>query len=219
MSKKTIGIAICAYKGHIPHLKQLFNSIESQTRKPDQVVVSCSSCSPEDIPYSAEMYSFPFSIIAHSEKKNAAQNRNCAAFMLTTDIISFFDADDSMHPQRLEMIEQGFLTYDIKLFVHNTSDYAFQHGVKPHFFHNALVKCPWGSTKLVHSLDNVLIHNSASSVSRDVFQRITFHEGVDYQAREDTIFNTEVIVAYPYQTLYCHTILSNYRPSRTMDIF
>lgn len=53
---------------------------------------------------------------------NTATNRNIAAKMLDTDIISYIDADDQMHFQRLEIIEKAFVENDIDLFLHNYVD-------------------------------------------------------------------------------------------------
>lgn len=220
MSSKTIGIAICAYKGHIPHLKRLFNSIEAQTRKPDQVVVSCSSSLPEDIPYRPNMYSFPFTIITTEEKKMASQNRNIAASHITTDIITFFDADDEMHPQRLEIIEDCFTKHNVKILMHNyeleTSN-PFE-TINEFIFHiNYLDKDHiWGATILRHPYSHCPLTNGHVTVSRDAWQNIKFNELPEYHSKDDTIFCTDVIMAYPLQTAYCFSKLSKYYPSRSV---
>jgi glycosyltransferase involved in cell wall biosynthesis len=227
MSSKTIGLAICAYKGHIPHLKRLFASIEAQTRKPDMVVVSCSSTEPHEMPYLPESYSFPLSIYTHSEKKNCAQNRNDAASMLTTDIISFMDADDIMHPQRMEIILDSFIKYDICIFMHNyktchsTSEDQQTVSFSPlstyHFVLNKLYRCPWGSTQVRHEVSGKPsnIQNGHVSVLHSILKEISFRETEEYLARDDTIFATDVITKYPNQTSYCSEQLSAYFPSGT----
>jgi glycosyltransferase involved in cell wall biosynthesis len=218
MSLKTIGVAICAYKGHISHLERLLDSIENQTRKPDHVVVSCSSCTIDDIPYVTDHYTFSLSIYTHSEKRNAAQNRNFAASILKTDIITFFDADDSMHPQRLEIIYNCFSNHDVVIFLHGTvsqEDYLFTHYDSYEYILNKLARCNWGSTILTFYLPNASIANGHVTISREVFESIKFNETHEYLAREDTKFCTDVIVSYPNKTAYCNKILSRYYPSRT----
>jgi glycosyltransferase involved in cell wall biosynthesis len=218
MSSLTIGLVIPCYKGHIGYLKRLFDSIEAQTRKPDQVVVSCSSALPEDIPYRQEMYSFPFTIHTHAEKKNVAQNRNSGARLLTTDLITFFDADDEMHPQRLEYIVDAFTKNDIKIFLHNSTENVaapFTRYDSAEYHRNCLNRCQWGATVMTFWLPNRLIHNGQPTVRREIFAEIPFKEGVEYQTKDDTVFCTDVIVAYPQHTMYCHNVLSKYYPSRT----
>lgn len=217
---KTIGIAICAYKGHISQLKDVLDSIEKQTKKPDNVVISCSSCTDSDIPYTPDMYSFPFRIITHSEKKNSAQNRNCAGALVNTDIIAFFDADDIMHPQRIEIIYKCFVMNDIKIFLHNTTidtskAINFGNYTDYLFIINKLGRCSYGTTILNIYMPGALIANGHVTVAADVLKNIQFNDTVEYYTREDTKFSTDVIVAYPNQTAYCNLILSYYRPSGT----
>jgi glycosyltransferase involved in cell wall biosynthesis len=215
----SIGVAICCYKGHIPHLRKLLDSIQSQTRKPDHVVVSCSSSSADDIPYRGSDYSFPLTILTHQEYKNAAQNRNCAAAFLKTDIISFFDADDVMHPQRLQFIDQCFSNHNIMIFMHNCiTNYTdpFEYFPSYYCLFNALYRCPWGSTKLTIPIGEALPHNAHASVRREVLADIKFREDPILRAREDTIFCGDVISRYPHQTAYCHNRLSQYSPSGSM---
>ena len=112
-----IGVAIPCYKGHITRLFELLDSIEKQTRVPDKVVVSCSST--DDFTHCKE-YNFSLEIVITSEKKTAAQNRNIAISRLATmDYITFIDADDIMHPQRIEILLKVFHEYDCDIILHN----------------------------------------------------------------------------------------------------
>jgi len=216
---KTIGLAICAYKGHISHLERLFASIETQTRKPDMVVVSCSSTEPHEIPYSPESYSFPLSLYTHSEKRNCAQNRNDAASKLTTDIISFMDADDIMHPQRIEIILNSFTTYDSCIFLHNTQlDISSFSPISTYqIIMNRLYRCPYGSVQIHYAIPGAsdIITCGHVSVLRSVLHDISFRETADYHGRDDTLFVTDVIAKYPNKNMYCYEKLSAYYPSRT----
>ena len=220
----SIGIAICCYHGHLPQLKNLLDSIEQQTRKPDDVVISCSSTLLEDVPYKRDMYSFPFRMMIHPERKNAAQNRNYAASQLMTDIICFFDADDVMHPQRLDVIATCFeMDPAVVIFLHNTElrfsdDLAafmdFPRFSTAEIHRNQLGQCPWGSTILYPPLEGH-IANGHASVRRFVYQDMPYLEDEPSQGREDTKFTTQIILHYPLQTAYCMNILSRYSPSGT----
>jgi glycosyltransferase involved in cell wall biosynthesis len=214
----SIGVAICCYKGHIPHLGKLLDSIQGQSRLPEQVVISCSSSSEDDIPYRASDYGFPLTILTHSEYKNASQNRNCAAAALTTDIVSFFDADDTMHPQRLQFIDECFTNHDIKIFLHNgfvRLAEPFERYTSYYCLFNALYRCPWGSTKIRSDLNEIMIFNGHPTVRKEVLKDIRFQEGSEFHGKEDTVFCGEVITRYPYQTAYCHNKLLNYSLGRT----
>jgi len=210
----TVGVAICCYHGHISALSALFRSIDAQTRRPDQVVVSCSSTSPEDIPYDMGSYSFSLQIVTCREKKNAAQNRNTAASYLQTDIVTFFDADDLMHPQRIAAIHHGFSMHDAYFMVHSFQKFPFflPHPSYPYLV-NQLEVCPYGSI-LVKGHD-MPIANGHCSVMRWILREFAYPESAEYHGREDTVFSARIIQKYPDHTLYCSQALSCYLPSGT----
>lgn len=220
MSTLRIGIAIPCYKGHIEHLKHVLDSIEKQTRKPDQVSVSCSSSEPSDIPATYYQYSFPLTILTCSEKKNTAQNRNIALSKLNTDIVSFIDADDVMHPQRLEIVEQCFLRHDVQIFLHFYETNMMRDFIiydEFPFELNKLFVCPWRSVQHGYYPRACIIHNGQCSVRREVFDRIRFQEGIEFVGREDTWFVGDVLLTYPGKQAYCPLRLSRYLPSRTFE--
>jgi glycosyltransferase involved in cell wall biosynthesis len=206
-----IGVAIPCYKYHIPALKRCLDSIERQTYKPDEVIVSCSSSMPTDIP--TYNYSFPLRIITRPERRNAAENRNAAADALTTDIVSFFDCDDEMHPQRIEYIVQAFEKTDCGIVLHN-------------FFENDEVKQPflmneqliYVSQKLyptswcgmLENEPNARIHHSQVSVSKEIVKQVRFKEDVYHERREDSIFCVDVLRLPGIRSIYIRNALSNY---------
>ena len=104
--KLKIGVAIPTWKKDLIWLKRCLDSIEKQILKPNIVCISASSCLDEDIPnYN---YSFQLKIIVTAQKQNAALNRNIAAsYIEDVDIITFFDSDDEMIPERLLYIERS----------------------------------------------------------------------------------------------------------------
>lgn len=217
----SIGVAIPCYYGHINSLKLLLDSIEIQTRKPDLVVISCSSSNDKDIPYKQENYSFPFIIYTHIEKMNAAQNRNFAARHLDTDIISFIDADDQMHPQRIEIIEKAFKENDIVLFLHsftmhnNTEiDEIYDiDSIKFDINKLDINYSGWGLRHLEKS--NADIHNGHSSVRRYILENIQYGESSYYHTREDSGFTADVFRSFPNKNGYSILPLSKYFPSKT----
>jgi len=220
MSKKTIGVAIPCYKGHLGVLPHLLDSMEAQTRKPDRVVISCSSTEPSDMTLTLDSYSYPIEMILHSEKKNAAENRNCAADHLTTDILTFMDADDIMHPQRLEVIDTCFTKYpNVKILLHHyemdTNATLPRYENLDCFHFNRLFRCPHGSTQHADYAYQAIIHNGQPSVPREVFGLIRFDESPQAYMKEDTLFCTNVISTFPQHTAYCPYKLSTYVPSLT----
>ena len=114
-----LAICIPVYEQHVPHLERLLESLKQQTRIPERVVVSASSIKPggaaATILRRLEEREFPFSltILATEKAQTSGTNRNLAADAATSlspplDILSFFDADDEMHPRRCEAIVRAF---------------------------------------------------------------------------------------------------------------
>lgn len=115
-----IGVCIPCHFLYVKFLDRLFLSIDKQTYKPHIVCVSISGLPPIiDIP--KYQVSFNLNIINTTENKNSGENRNISAFNVknNVDIISFFDADDFMHPQRLESINNAFKNNGCDVFLHN----------------------------------------------------------------------------------------------------
>jgi glycosyltransferase involved in cell wall biosynthesis len=208
-----IGVAIPCYKYHILALIRCLDSIEAQTVKPDQVVVSCSSSKLDDLP--EFKYSFPLRVITTEEKKNAAQNRNIAASHLDTEIVSFFDADDEMHPQRLEAIRDAFLSYrpcDIVLHSfwegeENNRDYMRYTTFDKRY--DTLRRAPTGCA--IHAPDwSARLHHAQASVSKFICSRVQFKEDPGSERREDALFCGDVLAMPNVRSVYITNPLSKY---------
>jgi glycosyltransferase involved in cell wall biosynthesis len=208
-----IGVAIPCYKYHIPQLKRCLDSIAKQSVVPDDVVVSCSSTNPGDIPQYS--YPFPLRVISTPEKKNAAENRNIAASYLTTDIVSFFDADDEMHPQRLEAIRDAFQgTPGCDIVLHsfwkdtqNSKSWEIYKNfdIRP----NSLARASSGCAVYVPS-QHERIHHSQVSVSEHILNRMKFNEDSSVARREDSLFCGDILASPNCQNAYIAVPLSKY---------
>ena len=221
----TIGVAIPCYKPHIPQLLRLLQSLNAQTRLPDQVVVSCSSTdaaaaaaagvSPLRLP---EAVAYPLEVLVHADRKNAAENRNLAAARLRTDYISFLDADDVMHPRRLEAIGQHL---DCDIVMH-----AFHHIRRDG-------ECEWRDYDAFEVLPNVLsrrwggwvaapapheVHNAHCTVRRDVWDRVRFNEAPEFERREDSEFSGSIVASPGVTTKFIANPLSKYYESGSWDL-
>jgi hypothetical protein len=115
-------IAVCVpcYYGHVHYIDRLLASISDQTRIPDIVSISISGY-PKDIEPISYSGNLSVRFIHTPDDKNAAENRNIAARAVVNevDIINFFDADDYMHPRRIEIIETAFSDKITQVFFHN----------------------------------------------------------------------------------------------------
>lgn len=215
----TIGVAVPCYHGHVRILQNLLDSIEKQTRKPDMVVVSCSGVSDKDVPYRQENYSFPLKIVTTILKLSSAQNRNIAVDNLDTHIVSFIDADDQMHPQRIEILERAFQENDIVLLLHN-----FTKGFdNPDIIYD-INNIPIHFGKLGYYYDHYLkfggegdVTNGHTTVLKDILNKVKFRESPHFYGKEDSVFNTDVIKLFPTKVVHCPLNLSKVVPSNTLS--
>ena len=176
-----IGVAIPCYNQHFDKLSSLIDNIAASTLKPDHIAISCSSWS-HDRRTDTSYNGIPVSIQYSTKRLNQGTNRNIAAGMLTTDLISFIDADDLMHPSRLEYIAKAF---------QNGQYHAIYHSyAHPHITAYATPFEPVGEYALVSGriisnpntagilVENTSypIHHAHVTVRRDVFGRCKFNE-------------------------------------------
>lgn len=220
-----IGVVVPCFLDHIPHLFFLLDSIEMQTRKPDHVVVSCSSTlQPVCLP---KVFSFPLEIMVTEEGKNAAQNRNIAIERLledkNIDYITFMDADDVMHPQRIEMLIQVFENTNADIILHNfiqDSESSLSQMERINDVEmrvNQLMQCSSGCIRHVdfYKYYGQLIHHSQSTVKRWVLDCVKYPEEQEYFGKEDCVFCFRVFSLTNVQTAYIANPLSLYSPSGT----
>lgn len=215
----SIGVAIPCYYGHIKNLINLLDSIEEQTVKPNKVVISCSSTKDK---IETKLYSFSLEIIITDEKKNAAQNRNIAACKLTdVDYITFIDADDIMHPQRIEILLKVFKDTNCDIILHNffINETNFKHIEPVDIRINELTQCLTGCIRHVdfYKYQNTCqkIHHSQSSIKKYIFDIIKYPEEQEFYSKEDCVFCYRIFGIPNIKNVYIANELSIYKPSGT----
>jgi hypothetical protein len=212
-----IGVAVSCYVNHLPLLIELFDSIECQTRLPDKVVVSCSSTKKEEELKNIKKYSFDYEIIYTNEYKKAATNRNIAiSNLLDMEYITFIDADDIMHPQRIELLLRTFDETSGDIILHN---FSYENNLKPiknlKYSINELFVSNCGC---ITSQYNYRIHHSQCTVRRYILEFVLFNEDILYDKKEDCKFCYDVFKLINVVNVYIMNELSWYRPSGTGGI-
>jgi hypothetical protein len=217
-----IGVAIPCYNGHIMKLFDLFDSIQNQTIIPDQVIVSSSSTI--DLKIHKE-YNFQFKIVITKDKKNAAQNRNIAASYLSDmDYITFIDADDIMHPQRIEVLLRVIDNCNSDIILHNfyieselNNNLIFEKIENVNIRNHTLIPGWSGCITHISGYNDQIdrIHHSQVTVKKEIFDQVKFPEELEFHRKEDCIFCHRVFSLPNIKNAYIENKLSYYKPSKT----
>jgi glycosyltransferase involved in cell wall biosynthesis len=193
-----VGVAIPCYDQHVKFIPILLDNISKQTIKPTHVVISCSSYYKDycmNFIYEAMDITIKFT----SKQLNQAANRNIAASMLNTDIISFFDCDDMMHPRRIEAILQAFTLTTKDVFYHGysyeTSDHRLDTFPEIDQFiidKYKMLNDPKGVGVMVDN-PNYSQHHAHVSVRKNVLDTVKFREEHEFYRMEDSIFGNDLL--------------------------
>jgi glycosyltransferase involved in cell wall biosynthesis len=228
-----IGVAIPCYIGHIDPLFKLLDSIQIQTNIPNKVVVSCSSSKNSDFELECyfeklQQYTFSLEIITTEEKKSASENRNIAAAKLSDmDYITFIDADDIMHPQRIEILLKVFQEHDSDIILHNYYNSEILDNITKKLESdeidirlNSLKQCYSGCITHKYYYDtNDKIHHGHVSIKQAIFNQIQFPEEPEFYTKEDCVFCYRVFSLENIKDSYVANELSYYKPSNTQILY
>jgi glycosyltransferase involved in cell wall biosynthesis len=108
-----ISVALCTYNGE-PFLRQQLESIQQQTRLPDELVVCDDRSTDQTVAILREFgatVSFPVVIVQNPETLGSARNFEKAFRLCTGDLIALSDQDDIWYPNRLQRSEQEFVAH------------------------------------------------------------------------------------------------------------
>lgn len=109
-SPLTISIAMCTYNGE-RFLQEQLESLSSQTRLPDEVVI-CDDCSQDNtlalIKEFAAWAPFPVRISVNQKNVGIAKNFEKVVSLCRSDISAFCDQDDVWLPEKLAITERTF---------------------------------------------------------------------------------------------------------------
>ena len=208
----TIGIAIPTYDKHFYHLKNLLSIISQSSVIPNQVSVSISSYDGETV---FDEYPFELIVTTTKEIKNPSENRNIAASLLTTDIISFIDGDDIPHVKRNEFLLESF-NMGAQAVVHNyyqdfnNESEWFKTNLEPiNYLHEYVdtieEDCPFAKNS-THHQD---YHCAHISIKKGIFNRIKYDESPEIVYSEDSVY-TKQLVSNGVKISYLSNKLSHY---------
>lgn len=188
-----IGVAIPCYEKHFNLLPSLIENISKSTHRPDHIAISCSSWT-HNRRTNTTYDGIPVSIQYSKKVLNQATNRNIAGSMLNTLLISFIDADDLMHPSRLEYVVRAFKQGPYHAIYHDFTWEPISHYSNPFelmdefkLVSNPVVPNP-NEIGLKVQDSSYALHHAHVTVRRDVFNRFKFDESWGAYRKEDSMY-------------------------------
>lgn len=187
------GVAIPCYEGHFHLITSLIENISTSTIRPDHIAISCSSWK-HNLRTDTHYKGIPVSIQYSRDKLNQAMNRNIAGSMLKTEYISFIDADDLMHPSRIEYILKAFNSGPYQAIYHGYMREHISHYSDPFQLMDPfklateeLVIDP-NAYGIMVADSEYEIHHAHVTVKREVFNQFKFNESWDTFRLEDSLY-------------------------------
>ena len=193
-------IVPCIKEDLTANLPTLMRSINNQTVLPMEVVIvlsgiddsSCQSLT-QTMLASNKIYKMKIQCIL--ELQNQAKSRNQGILLSRGNWVSFIDADDEMHPSRLETIAKHILTEsELRLVLHGYSrDLAPAGSNKYEVLRGEAMFDQEVATRKKHSwLFDDAMHSQAS-VRRDVLLHVKFRTEPAFYRAEDSWFVRDVV--------------------------
>lgn len=193
---RSISVCIPCIPRDIPKLGKLLKSIDSQSHLPKEVVIALSSSSSKEckiLSKKLEPRAYKLLVVGTTDKNNASTNRNRGIEYCSGDIISFMDADDVMHKDRLKLICDQFIMYDCDAVIH-TYKTKYKYFKKPlsknyrTFFYKDINKLAMmskgkyalGSKYSKFKLKIRRICYGHISCSRKILENIKYDESINY---------------------------------------
>ncbi len=186
-----ISVCIPCIQKHIPFLSSCVASINKQSLLPFEIVISISNIvdykSMKNVENECEKIinstTIPIKIKYTYEKKYAGENRNICVDEAEGDIISFIDADDIMHRDRIKILTEIFDKY---------KDYI---GVLHYFVENKSLdnEEKFDETNIQKYSFSDLLHFGHSSFRKKIFEKYKY--GSDHRG-QDVKFIASILPEY-----------------------
>ena len=172
---------------------------------PSSIIVSLSGSSLEDASRTKKYLTalaspIPLKIVRASEIYVQGKSRNNALLASTAELITFLDADDDMHPDRIHVIEQTFAkNRNLKMVLHGYTQERTASWQSNSFsaHRDAVIKMDTlcqaeARTRHQPHLD-LHLHHAHVTVNHDILENFTFDESAEAFRLEDSLFVRKVL--------------------------
>jgi len=213
----SISFCITCWNKDLHYLNHLLDDVKKQSMQPDEIIVVGNNI--QEFPKLDEKIKSCFI----KDRKPVSWSRNKCAQLSTKDIVIFFDVDDILHSQKIEITKKAFEQTDADCFVHgfeenvNANSYEEQTYDNPEFNRIVELIAPHGYLKIPKG-NNKDIHHGHLAAKRSVILENPYNEflgfyelGFQYWGEDTEICKRLFNLNYQFYYTPCKLIL--YRPS------
>ena len=196
----TISICIPCFPRDAAKLEKLINSINKQSVLPNTIIIAHSEMSEIDARKLEDKYlSNPIKVVVISTPKQqwAAGNRNMATSINTNDYITFIDADDTMFPNRIQILLDIINKYNPFSIIHNfttDSNYKYNNKIKDIKLGKEVYDIS-KKDKTLH-LSSIQVHHGHITIHKDVIKNIKQNITKKYRRGQDSKFVRDILEYY-----------------------
>lgn len=191
-----ISVVIPVFPPHFCFLERCLQNVMQSTVLPNEIIIAASEVNEKK---EKELYDSLIKICKNvkliiygtTDIAYAGVNRNRGYTKSSNDIIMFIDADDFIHPQKVEIIQKCFEKFpDCKQLIHNFSSSAKDLGLKFDIDNLPIFQYKGSFQKgdIVHN-GMKRIHRGHVTVHRSVFEKVKYNND---RHREDNTFTKKV---------------------------
>ena len=213
-NEKTISLCIPCIPKHVKFLSDLSKNINEQTIQPDEIVIAISNSTNEiekNIKNIFKNLNTKLVITGVSKTAYAGENRNRAVEYSSSDIISFIDADDLMHPQRIEILKYHFNKSNCLAILHKYTQKDIWNNINKkntNLDSDILKKYHKDKTKIFLKIDHMT--HGHITVKKKVFDKIK--QETRNTRKEDSQFVRDLMNNFDQNKIYfLNESLSKYR--------
>lgn len=214
MPPPSVCLIIPCVPPHLPHLASCLASVGAGTVLPDRIVVALSnmpSLAPDKYARLQEAlgHSCPLEVLCTERTCFAAENRNRAARHCTEEVLSFMDADDECHPERLAVVLDMLQRHQADVVLHSYQSQHTSHSLsdKREIAPEALAERERNDRAAVHLSGDLPVHHAHITLKRATYWAVGGQrEGAECRRTEDSHFVRDLFahrarVAFTYRPL------------------
>lgn len=217
----SISLCITCYDGDVGMLPALLTIFQQQTVHPDEIIISASGVSIDDIKVPESILinntEVDIKIVCEKNRHYQSKARNLGAAASSSTYVMFFDVDDIPHNRKIELTKKFIKGHDFLLHSHHRD----LRDINRSIVHDSMIETTTrfslnsGCTNICvyhphfRKRKDLKVHHAHITVKTEIFKQLKFNESSSYYRKEDGKFCQD-LVSNNYSGIYLKVPLVYY---------